>query len=276
MLQRRREQGLLGPASRGPKGFAFDIAIRMGSGAYVCGEETALIESLEGQRGEPRNRPPFPIDTGFLGNPTIVNNVETFAWVTCVLTQGARLVQEPSAPRNRPAQALQRLRRLCPARRLRVPHGDHGGGTAEGSRRRGGQGGADRRRRRPVRPRRALRPHHRLRGHPHGRIGHRASARTATCSACRGISSSSSSRSRAASVPPAARASPSSWKAWNCCNTGVVRWTTSRNSATWARPCNRRRSAGWASRPPTRCCRSWHISRTKSSAVRWRRDARSK
>jgi [NiFe] hydrogenase diaphorase moiety large subunit len=93
VLQRRRDAGLLGYRVAGaegerPEGFAFDIAIRMGSGAYVCGEETALIESLEGQRGEPRNRPPFPIDTGFLGNPTIVNNVETFAWVTCVLTKG--------------------------------------------------------------------------------------------------------------------------------------------------------------------------------------------
>jgi len=88
VLQRRRDAGLLGPAVAGHDGFAFDIAIRMGSGAYVCGEETALIESLEGQRGEPRNRPPFPIDTGFLDSPTIVNNVETFAWVTCVLTKG--------------------------------------------------------------------------------------------------------------------------------------------------------------------------------------------
>ena len=88
VLQRRRDAGLLGAAVAGQEGFAFDIAIRMGAGAYVCGEETALIESLEGQRGEPRNRPPFPIDTGFMGNPTIVNNVETFAWVTCVLTNG--------------------------------------------------------------------------------------------------------------------------------------------------------------------------------------------
>ncbi len=88
VLERRRDSGLLGPAVAGQPGFAFDIAIRMGSGAYVCGEETALIESLEGQRGEPRNRPPFPIDTGFMGNPTIVNNVETFAWVTCVMTKG--------------------------------------------------------------------------------------------------------------------------------------------------------------------------------------------
>ena len=88
VLERRRGAGLLGAAVAGNPEFAFDISIHMGSGAYVCGEETALIESLEGQRGEPRNRPPFPIDTGYLGNPTIVNNVETFAWVTCVLAKG--------------------------------------------------------------------------------------------------------------------------------------------------------------------------------------------
>jgi [NiFe] hydrogenase diaphorase moiety large subunit len=88
VLRRRREENLLGRNIGGRQGFDFDIEIRMGAGAYVCGEETALIESLEGQRGEPRNRPPFPIDTGYLGNPTIVNNVETFAWVVCILTKG--------------------------------------------------------------------------------------------------------------------------------------------------------------------------------------------
>ena len=63
-LTRRREENLLGDGILGKEGFSFDIEIRMGSGAYVCGEETALIESLEGQRGEARNRPPYPVDTG--------------------------------------------------------------------------------------------------------------------------------------------------------------------------------------------------------------------
>ncbi len=89
VLRRRRQQNLLGMDIGGCVGFDFDIEIHMGAGAYVCGEETALIESLEGHRGEPRNRPPFPIDTGYLGWPTIVNNVETFAWVVCVLAWGA-------------------------------------------------------------------------------------------------------------------------------------------------------------------------------------------
>jgi [NiFe] hydrogenase diaphorase moiety large subunit len=88
-LAERRNQGLLGKNICGVQGFDFDIEIRMGAGAYVCGEETALIESLEGQRGEPRNRPPFPVDTGFMGHPTVVNNVETLMWAACIMSKGA-------------------------------------------------------------------------------------------------------------------------------------------------------------------------------------------
>jgi len=89
VLARRREDGMLGQNSAGRIDFDFDVEIRLGSGAYVCGEETALIESLEGHRGEPRNRPPFPVDTGYLGRPTVVNNVETLAWAACILARGA-------------------------------------------------------------------------------------------------------------------------------------------------------------------------------------------
>ncbi len=88
VLAARRAAGTLGAAVGGTAGFDFDIEIRMGAGAYVCGEETALIESLEGQRGEPRNRPPFPVDTGFQGQPTVVNNVETLASVAAILARG--------------------------------------------------------------------------------------------------------------------------------------------------------------------------------------------
>ena len=89
VLARRRNDGQLGTDILGTAGFTFDIEIRMGAGAYVCGEETALIESLEGHRGEPRNRPPFPVNTGFLGQPTVVNNVETLASVSAILAKGA-------------------------------------------------------------------------------------------------------------------------------------------------------------------------------------------
>ncbi|MGA9664909.1 MAG: NADH-ubiquinone oxidoreductase-F iron-sulfur binding region domain-containing protein [Gallionella sp.] len=78
-LAKRRELGLLGNNILGRAGFKFDIEIVVGAGAYICGEESALIESLEGKRGIPRNRPPFPVTNGYLGKPTVINNVETFA-----------------------------------------------------------------------------------------------------------------------------------------------------------------------------------------------------
>ncbi|MBD3409490.1 MAG: iron hydrogenase [Ignavibacteriales bacterium] len=87
-LEAMRQEGRLGEKINGVEGFNFDIEIRLGSGAYVCGEETALIESLEGHRGEPRNRPPFPVNTGFFGRPTTVNNVETLATVPHILLMG--------------------------------------------------------------------------------------------------------------------------------------------------------------------------------------------
>ena len=88
VIERRRKEGQLGQNIGGVEGFNFNIMVAMGAGAYVCGEETALIESLEGFRGEPRNRPPFPVVSGFLNRPSVVNNVETLAWVPCILGQG--------------------------------------------------------------------------------------------------------------------------------------------------------------------------------------------
>ncbi|MEW6653276.1 MAG: NADH-ubiquinone oxidoreductase-F iron-sulfur binding region domain-containing protein [Bacteroidota bacterium] len=87
-LETMRTENLLGKNICGKAGFDFDIKIRLGSGAYVCGEETALIESLEGNRGEARNRPPYPVNTGFMGKPTTVNNVETFASVSHIVIKG--------------------------------------------------------------------------------------------------------------------------------------------------------------------------------------------
>jgi len=88
VLQRRREANLLGKDILGTPGFDFDIAIHLGAGAYICGEESALIESLEGKRGTPRNRPPFPVTNGYLDQPTVVNNVETFATASLVALNG--------------------------------------------------------------------------------------------------------------------------------------------------------------------------------------------
>ncbi|BCK87564.1 NAD-reducing hydrogenase HoxS subunit alpha [Sideroxyarcus emersonii] len=88
VLQRRREDRLLGVDILGQPGFDFDIDIHLGAGAYICGEESALIESLEGKRGVPRNRPPFPVTHGYLQQPTAVDNVETFCQAAMVLHIG--------------------------------------------------------------------------------------------------------------------------------------------------------------------------------------------
>lgn len=88
VLKRRRSARLLGHDILGVKGFEFDINIHLGAGAYVCGEESSLIESLEGKRGTPRIRPPFPVEKGYLGLPTVVNNVETFCAVTRIARTG--------------------------------------------------------------------------------------------------------------------------------------------------------------------------------------------
>jgi len=88
-LAKRRSAGLLGHSICGKEGFDFDIRIQMGAGSYVCGEETALISSCEGLPGDPKNRPPFPTQKGYLGCPTVVNNVETFCCVTRIMERGA-------------------------------------------------------------------------------------------------------------------------------------------------------------------------------------------
>lgn len=87
-IKQAREMELLGKDIFG-SGFDFDIDLRLGAGAFVCGEETALIHSMEGKRGEPTLKPPFPAESGYLGKPTNVNNVETLANIPIILTKGA-------------------------------------------------------------------------------------------------------------------------------------------------------------------------------------------
>jgi [NiFe] hydrogenase diaphorase moiety large subunit len=100
VLAKRRAAGLLGRDILGKSGFKFDIRIQLGAGAYVCGEETALLSSCEGKAGDPKTRPPFPAQRGYLGFPTVINNVETYCaaariiengpgWFTSMGTQGS-------------------------------------------------------------------------------------------------------------------------------------------------------------------------------------------
>jgi len=88
-IARARERGLLGDDILG-QGIAFDIEVRRGAGAYICGEETAIFNSIEGYRGEPRSKPPFPVEKGLFGKPTVVNNVETLVNVLPILLNGAQ------------------------------------------------------------------------------------------------------------------------------------------------------------------------------------------
>jgi NADH-quinone oxidoreductase subunit F len=85
--EKARTRGLLGPDVMG-RGLAFDVELRKGAGAYICGEETALFNSIEGFRGEPRNKPPFPVQVGLFGKPTLVNNVETLVNVLPIVLEG--------------------------------------------------------------------------------------------------------------------------------------------------------------------------------------------
>ncbi len=89
VLKARRRLGLLGDNICGRQGFDFDIRIQLGAGAYICGEESALLESLEGKRGAPRDLPPFPTERGYLQQPTAIDNVETFACAARIIENGA-------------------------------------------------------------------------------------------------------------------------------------------------------------------------------------------
>lgn len=88
-IDQAREYGLLGKNVFGTD-FSFDIEIRLGAGAFVCGEETALLESIEGRRGQPRVKPPYPANSGLWGKPTLINNVETYANITRIILNGAK------------------------------------------------------------------------------------------------------------------------------------------------------------------------------------------
>jgi len=106
VLAERRRLNLLGVAILGRPEFDFDIEIHLGAGAYICGEESALIESLEGKRGTPRNRPPYPVTHGYLGRPTVVNNVETFAAAAAIGLRGGAWFAAHGTEKSRGSKIL--------------------------------------------------------------------------------------------------------------------------------------------------------------------------
>ena len=109
-IREAERKNLLGHAICGSN-FDLNIQIRLGAGAFVCGEETALIESIEGRRGIPRPRPPYPAEKGLWGCPTLINNVETYANVPLIIAARPRMVcqlwarKKAKAPRSLPSPA---------------------------------------------------------------------------------------------------------------------------------------------------------------------------
>ena len=138
-LAAAREGGLLGADVLGA-GFAFDIEQRVGAGAYICGEETALLESLEGRRGQVRAKPPLPVHKGLFGEPTVVNNVVTLASVPAILADGAGAYQALGTGRSRGTMPVQLAGNVRYPGLFEAPFGftlgelveEIGGGTATG------------------------------------------------------------------------------------------------------------------------------------------------
>ncbi|MGB9687505.1 FAD-dependent oxidoreductase [Thermogutta sp.] len=138
-IAQARETGLLGENILG-LGFDFDIEIRMGSGAFVCGEETALLTSIEGNRGEPRPRPPFPVEKGLWDHPTVLNNVETLANIPVIVLRGGEWYAQWGTPKSRGTKVFALAGGIKHAGLVEVPIGmplgdliyDIGGGTASG------------------------------------------------------------------------------------------------------------------------------------------------
>ncbi len=134
-----RDRGLLGSYVLG-SAYVFDIELRVGAGSYVCGEETALLESLEGKRGQVRAKPPLPVHSGLFGKPTVVNNVLTLAAVPTILAQGATFYRDFGFGKSRGTMPIQLAGDIRFGGLFETPFGctlgelvnDIGGGTASG------------------------------------------------------------------------------------------------------------------------------------------------
>lgn len=138
-LSQAREYGFLGKNIFGTN-FSFDLFIKKGAGAYICGEETALIESLEGKRGEPRFKPPYPTDVGLWGKPTVINNVETLANVPSIIQNGASWFRSFGTEKSPGTKVYTILGHIVNAGLIEVPMGvtlreiiyGYGGGMRSG------------------------------------------------------------------------------------------------------------------------------------------------
>ena len=226
-IELARERGFLGPDILG-QGFAFDIEVRKGAGAYICGEETAVFGSIEGYRGEPRNKPPFPVVEGLFRQPTVVNNVETLVNVLPIVLEGGPAFAQIGTEKSTGPKLFCVSGAVGHARDLRGPVRDDAARAAR-PRRRG--------RRRTCRPCCWAAPP--------------AASSRPTTSTC-----ASRSRTRASSAPPSGRAScsPSTTPS----TSGACSWSSPPSCATRAAgsacpaasgPCARRRRS-------RACCRA--------------------
>jgi NADP-reducing hydrogenase subunit HndC len=147
-INQAREYGLLGNNILGT-GFNFDIKLRFGAGAFVCGEETALIHSMEGLRGEPTVKPPFPAESGYLNKPTNVNNVETFAAIPAIILKGAKWFASIGTERSKGTKVFALAGKINNVGLIEVPMGttlrevifEIGGGIRNGKKFKGIQTG---------------------------------------------------------------------------------------------------------------------------------------
>ncbi|MDP4262816.1 MAG: NuoF family protein [Bacteroidota bacterium] len=138
-IKQATKLGLLGKNILGSN-FSFDIEVRIGAGAFVCGEETALIASIEGKRGTPRPRPPFPAEAGLWGKPTLINNVETFAGIAPIITNGGEWYSETGTPKSAGTKVFALAGKIKYSGLIEVPMGttlreivfDIGGGVQNG------------------------------------------------------------------------------------------------------------------------------------------------
>lgn len=147
-IKEAREYGLLGKAIFGST-FDFDIELKYGAGAFVCGEETALIKSMEGHRGEPTFKPPFPAQSGYLGKPTNVNNVETFANIPVIINKGAKWFASIGTEKSKGTKVFALAGKINNVGLIEVPMGitlrevifEIGGGIKDGKKFKGVQTG---------------------------------------------------------------------------------------------------------------------------------------
>jgi len=138
-IKQAEKAGLLGKNILG-SGFSFNVKIKRGGGAYICGEETALLDSLEGACGEPRTRPPFPVESGLFGKPTVVNNIETLANIPVIAMKGGKFLADIGTPSSKGTKVVALSGNVAQACWAEVPMGTKiedvikifGKGTANG------------------------------------------------------------------------------------------------------------------------------------------------